>query len=88
MPEISKEHGQEKQVDLRCGFQKNFLKHSNLEDQRTSQIRLKKGNVIELTGNFGCGVFVGVKESTAPLSLFSSFFGDEEELVRKEHSNW
>jgi len=89
-PELIKEHGLSKRVDIRCGFSKQFLT-GKLTEKHTSQIWFKEGNIAEFTFNFGCGVFIGPANDANPLSLFSNMFKpqDEQDQAKKtENSDW
>jgi hypothetical protein len=70
-PDITKEHGINKKLDVRCGFSKSFLS-GKIKDTHTSQIWFRKGNKIDYSFNFGCGVFVSKKAGTDPKALFQS----------------
>ncbi|CDW76437.1 UNKNOWN [Stylonychia lemnae] len=71
LPELAKEVGQNKKVDFRCGFSKQFL-NDKVDDTHISQVWFKKGNTIEGAFHFGCGIFYNPKSSTNPLQFISS----------------
>jgi hypothetical protein len=71
IPEITKEHGNNKRIDIKCGFSKQFLQ-GKLEDKHTSQIWFKDGGIIEVSANFGCGVFIGKAVEANPMELFQT----------------
>lgn len=68
LPDITKEFGQNKRLDVKCGFSKQFLQ-GKLADKHTSQVRFKEGDIIEFAANFGCGVFVGGLAEQNPMEL-------------------
>jgi hypothetical protein len=71
LPEVTKEHGLNKRIDVKCGFSKQFLK-GKLEDHHTSQVRFKDGGIIEWSANFGCGIFIGKPAEGNPMELFQN----------------
>jgi hypothetical protein len=67
-PEIVKEHGANKRIDVRCGFSKQFLQ-GKLAEKHTSQVWFREGGTIEFAANFGCGVFVGATAESNPMEM-------------------
>jgi len=57
IPDILKEFEPGKQVDIRCGFSKNFMQ-GKLDNLKVSQVNFRERNRLEYSFGFGCGVFV------------------------------
>lgn len=57
-PDMLKEYGHGKLVDLRCGFSKTFLSEKFKDELNSSQIKFKEGNIIDFGFGMGCGLFV------------------------------
>jgi hypothetical protein len=45
-------------MDLRCGFNKEYLNKGHLRDNVISKINFRDGDKIEADLHFGCGVYV------------------------------
>ena len=45
-------------MDLRCGFNKEYLNKGHLKDNVISKINFRDGDKIEADLHFGCGVYV------------------------------
>lgn len=71
-PQLQREVGFNKRVDIRCGFSKQFM-DGKLDDTHISQIWFKEGNRVEFALHFGCGVVYNSKSSTVnPFSILKS----------------
>jgi hypothetical protein len=57
-PELESEYDANQRVDLRCGWNKDYLKKGNLRDSSISQIQFRDGNMIDMNLHFGCGLYV------------------------------
>ena len=75
LPDIIKEHGMNKRLDVRCGFSKEFLQQGQLNDKHTAQFWFRENNQLELSGSVGCGVFVGKGIGENPMDLLQSVMG-------------
>lgn len=64
-PELIKEYGSFKKLDMRCGTNKNYLHQAELEEEKVSHVRFKKGNRVEADLHFGCGIYVFSEESSS-----------------------
>lgn len=79
-PQLAREIGHNKRIDIRCGFSKQFMT-GKLDDTYISQIWFKKDNIIEFNFNFGCGVVYNAKSTASPLSIFKSLDIDSSEWL-------
>ena len=84
-PEIVQEHGEDKRLDIKCGFSKNFLT-GKLNEHHTSQIWFNQGNKVSFTVNFGCGIFVGPQTIDSPMDFLKRLVsqGEKEDLSGKD----
>lgn len=63
MPTILDEFGAGKRVDLRCGFNKDYLAQAHMQDISLSQVHFRKGNRIDMDLHFGCAVYVYMQDN-------------------------
>ena len=82
-PDLLKEHGINKRLDIRCGFNKKFLT-GHLQEKHTSQVWFKPENTIEYAFNFGCGIFTGPAPDSNPISLFSNLMNANKKPAKNE----
>jgi hypothetical protein len=57
-PELARDFDAAQRVDLRCGWNKDYLKKGELADSSISQVQFKDDNMIDMNLHFGCGVYV------------------------------
>ena len=74
-PEITREFGGGKRLDLRCGLNKDYLAKGGLEDDSISQVFLHDGDRAEANLKFGCAVYVYKGESRSdPMAALLDLF--------------
>lgn len=74
-PEILKEYGHGKRIDLRCGLNKDYLARGGLEDDSISQLFFHDGDRVEGNLKFGCAVYVyGGDSRENPLEALMDLF--------------
>lgn len=54
--DITRKFSPQQQVDLRCGFGKNFLSKGNLDENKVSRVRLEDNGRVNLDLHFGCNI--------------------------------
>lgn len=57
-PELVREFGENKQIDFRCAFNKDFLQQGHLSSNGLSRITFRDGDLVEGDLNFGCSIYV------------------------------
>lgn len=80
IPNLAREVGDGKKVDFKCGFSKQFLT-GKLDDTHISQVWFKKGNQLDTSFHFGCGIFYSPKQLNNPLALLQAFDPESEEWI-------
>jgi len=89
-PELETDYDPNLRVDLRCGWNKDYLKKGKLRDSNISQIQFRDNNMIDMNLHFGCGLYVydsGRKKSEVEqlMELFASMVPDDNDRNWKEH---
>ena len=56
-PELKSEVGLNKPIDLKCGFNRDYLVQGKLDETKISQILLREDNIVDLNLHFGCGIY-------------------------------
>ena len=84
-PQLAKEVGDGRKVDLKCGFSKDFL-DGKLDDTHISQVWFKKDNVVEAALHFGCGIFYSKSTfSSNPMAILGAFDPKNEDWLPWRH---
>lgn len=85
LPELAKEVGDGRKVDLKCGFSKDFL-DGKLDDTHISQVWFRKDNIVEASLHFGCGIFYSKNTfASNPMAILGAFDPQNEDWIPWRH---
>lgn len=57
-PTLATEFGQNRRLDMKCGFNKDYLTVGHLNQNQMSRVTFHDRNVIRANMHFGCGIYV------------------------------